>query len=625
MARVTFDLLITGGTLVTGAGRRPGTVAVRDGTIAAVLEPGASADGTDVIDARGLHVLPGVIDTHVHTRHPGVPEREDFLSGTSAAAAGGITTIFEMPISKLAVNSGESLTRRAELLQSTAVIDYALYGGAGHENLAQIASQAHAGAIAFKTFLQPPPPTRLDEFFGLWCTDEAQLLDVMRAVAATGLRHCFHCEHTPTFQALERRLDAEGRRTGRAHAESRPPVVEDLSVATMLALAEDIGARVQVVHCSSPRSARLARDARARGVDATVETCPPYLFFSDEALDRLGPFAKCNPPLRSDADMRGLRQCVREGLVEVIGTDHSPFLAEDKARGAENIFLAPPGLAGLEVLVPLMLTAVHEGWLTLEDLARLLSENAARLFGLATEGAADARRRRRPHYRGYDGSLALRPPDGADEVARQHANLRRRGDAGTGGRDRRAGRARVPERRRGRQPRAWPLRAASEAGPGVTSDVRRSLLGVVTIGQTPRADLLAAFSHEAPGADVRVVGALDGLTFDEVAALAAPGEYPLLVRLADGTSAEIARDRLAPRVAACARDLATGARNSWSWRVPESFPPSPATRPCSCPAVSSPPWSLRWPRALESASSRPMPRRCRLRNASGGTTGSRPS
>ncbi|MGD9904250.1 MAG: allantoinase AllB [Vicinamibacterales bacterium] len=380
------DRLIAGGTVVTSAGVRPADVAVAGGRIAAVLAPAATVQAAEVVDARGLHILPGVIDTHVHTRHPGVPEREDFLSGTSAAAAGGITTLFEMPIAKLPTNSGDALTRRAALLEADALVDFALYGGAGHENLEAIAGQAAAGAIAFKTFLQPPPPTRLDEFFGLWCTDVVALREVMRAVAATGLRHCFHCEYTPAFAALQRQLAAAGRRTGRAHAESRPAIVEDLSVAMVLALAEELGAAVQVVHCSSPRAARLAADARARGVDATVETCPPYLFFTDEALDRLGPYAKCNPPLRDAATRDRLRAAVRAGLVQVIGTDHSPFLAADKAAGADDIFAAPPGLAGLEVLVPLMLTAVHDGWLTLPAVAALLSENAARLFRLPAKG-----------------------------------------------------------------------------------------------------------------------------------------------------------------------------------------------------------------------------------------------
>jgi dihydroorotase-like cyclic amidohydrolase len=140
------------------------------------------------------------------------------------------------------------------------------------------------------------------------------------------------------------------------------------------------------VHASSPRSVRLAADARARGVDVTVETCPPYLFFTDEALDRLGPFAKCNPPLRSPADRDGLWAALRDGRIDYVGTDHSPFLAEEKERGRGNIFAAPPGLCGLEVMVPLMLTAVHEHRLTLPQLARVCSEKAADLFGLNRKG-----------------------------------------------------------------------------------------------------------------------------------------------------------------------------------------------------------------------------------------------
>jgi allantoinase len=381
-----YDLLVSGATLVTGAGIAEAGIAVSGGRIVDLLDPEARPAAAEVIDGRGLHVLPGVIDTHVHTRYPGVDAREDFDSGTAAAAAGGITTLFEMPIAKVPTNSGLNLARRAALMQPQARIDYALYGGAGDENLDEIAGQAEAGAVAFKTFLQPPPPARLDEFFGLTCTDEVRLLDVMRAVAATGLRHCFHCEHAPSVQALQARLQAAGRTTGRAHAESRPAFVEELSVAQVLTLAEATGVSVQVVHCSSPRSLRLVRDARARGVDATAETCPPYLFFTDEALDRLGPFAKCNPPLRAAEDVEALWEGVRAGLVACIGTDHSPFLGDEKARGRDPIFAAPPGLCGLEVMVPLMLTAVHHGRLPLPEVARLLSEGAAELFRLPGKG-----------------------------------------------------------------------------------------------------------------------------------------------------------------------------------------------------------------------------------------------
>lgn len=415
-----FDLLITGARVVSGPTAGHATLALGEGRIAAILEPGARPPAAAIVDATGLHALPGLIDTHVHTRHPGVAEREDFRSGTAAAAAGGITTLFEMPIAKVPANSGDGVRRRVAAMTPQAHIDFALYGGAGHENLHDIAAQAEAGVVAFKTFLQPPPPTRLDEFFGLWCTDHAALRDVMAAVAATRLRHCFHCEDTPMFQSLQASLAAEGRCRGRAHADSRPPIVEEVSVAMVLALAAESGGPVGVVHCSSAPSAQLVAEARARGLDATVETCPPYLCFTDEALERIGPFAKCNPPLRSAEGVRALWRALDAGQIHYIGTDHSPFLAHEKAVAAGDIFKAPPGLCGLEVMAPLMLTAVADGRLSLPRMVELCSTQAARIFGLAHKGRIDV---------GADADLTLVDLDAAwtydsgQAVTKSRANM----------------------------------------------------------------------------------------------------------------------------------------------------------------------------------------------------------
>lgn len=382
----TFDALVVNGRAVLPDGEAEAAIAIRDGRIAAVLDARARPEAREVIDATGLHVLPGLIDTHVHTRHPGVAAREDFASGTAAAAAGGITTLFEMPISKIPTNSAAAVEARVQAMTPQAHIDFALYGGAGHQNVERLAGQAAAGVVAFKTFLQPPPPTRLDEFDGLWCTDPARLPEVMRGVAATGLRHCFHCEHTPLWQARQRALERAGRRTGRAHAESRPPIVEVLSVAAVLALAAEVKGRVGVVHGSVAASAALVADARAAGIDATIETCPPYLFFTDEALDRLGAFAKCNPPLRDEAERARLWQALAAGEIDYIGTDHSPFLADEKAAAADDIFAAPPGLCGLEMMAPLMLTAVSDGRLSLARMVALCSTRAAEIFALPQKG-----------------------------------------------------------------------------------------------------------------------------------------------------------------------------------------------------------------------------------------------
>jgi dihydroorotase-like cyclic amidohydrolase len=392
---------------------------------------------------------------HRHARPQRIPACPNarLPVGTPAAAAGGITTLFES-ISKLAVNSGDSLAKRAALLGVTAVVDFALYGGAGHENLEAIAGQAEAGAIAFKTFLQPPPPTRLDEFFGLWCTDEVLLRDVMRAVKATSLRHCFHCEHTPTFQAFQRRLEQEGRITGKAHAESRPPGVEELSVAIVLALAEDLGARVQVVHCSSPRSARLARDARWRGVDATVETCRHI----SSSLTRPRPARAIREVQRRRSGANGVRgcQCLREGLIRWWARPLT-VPGRDKATGAKHL-LAPPGSPASRC------RAAHaggaHGWITLEDVAALCAENAAKLFALPRKGRLQA---------GADADLTIVDLgatwryDSAGALTKSRANMRIYDGVEMHGRVVSVVRGAVVARRRGHGQPAGAVRAAGTA------------------------------------------------------------------------------------------------------------------------------------------------------------------
>lgn len=385
VAERTYDLAITGGTLVSAGRAYPASIAVRDGRIADIMTAGVPIAAAQTMVVKGLHVLPGIIDTHVHTRHPGVEAREDFASGTAAAAAGGITTLFEMPISKVPTNSAANLKARLEAMAPQAHIDYALYGGAGRDNVDRIVEQAEAGAIAFKTFLQPPPEGREDEFLGLWCRHD-EVRHVMDAVRLTRLRHCFHCEEPGMYGPLRARLEGMGRTTGRAHAESRPAACEEVSVAVVLARAAEKPLPIGIVHCSSPMSARLAADARLRGLNVAVETCPPYLFFTEQALDKLGPYAKCNPALRS-AEMRdGLWHAIQGGLIEYIGTDHSPFLAEDKERFGDDIFKAPPGIAGLDIFTPLMLTAVNDRRITLPQVVAVCSENPAYVFRLPNKG-----------------------------------------------------------------------------------------------------------------------------------------------------------------------------------------------------------------------------------------------
>ena len=254
-----FDLTITGGQVVVQDNVMPATIAVAGGKIAGIFDANEQPSSREHLDAHGLHILPGLIDTHVHIRAPARPDREDFVSGTSAAAAGGITTLLEMPISDPPVNSAAVLSQRMTQLEPHALIDFGLYGSISPENMEEIPLMAEAGAIALKTFMTLPPPGREAEFVGLCCPNVSDLYDLMEAVAKTDLLHCFHCEHAGLLDLFLRKVQASGETRGIAHAKSAPPIVEDLSVAGILVFTELFGNRVQIVHLSSHKAAQAGQ------------------------------------------------------------------------------------------------------------------------------------------------------------------------------------------------------------------------------------------------------------------------------------------------------------------------------------------------------------------------------
>ena len=379
-------LVIAGGTVVTPTRVERLGVAIDEGRIVAIGREEDLPAGAERIDATGLHVLPGLIDTHTHARDPSVAEREDFGSATAAAAAGGITTILEMPISTPSVHSAEIFRARAVAVQPWAHVDFGLYGGAAGDNLEQIEGLAEAGAVGYKTFRTLAPAGRESEFIGLCAPDPADYLRALERVAATGLTAAVHAEDAQLLARNQAELQAVGERGPLSHARWRPPVVELSSVAQSIELARAAGARLQLAHCSTAAAVALATRARAE-MSVTVETCPHYLFLTQDDLERHGPFAKINPPLRSSEEVAALWACLRAGEIDVIGSDHSPFLVSEKAPYADDMWSALPGVPGLEALLPLLLTAVADGRLTLEQMVALTSTNAARIFGLRDKGA----------------------------------------------------------------------------------------------------------------------------------------------------------------------------------------------------------------------------------------------
>ncbi len=396
MAATAPELLITGGRVVLPHRIIEADVLVRDGKIAQLRErtgggapgggDGAARPAADVVDATGLYVMAGMIDTHVHLRDPGHPHRETFATGTAAAAVGGVTTVLEMPSGIPAVSDAGSWRYKDETVAPKAIVDYGLYGGAGHSNTGKIGEQAAAGAVAFKSFMNAPAPGADPGFDARSLPDDASFLAAMKAIAETGLVAVVHAENDSICGCLAAQLKAEGRTDLRAHAESRPPIAEEEAVARAILLAGAAGARLSIAHISTAAAVERVRRAKASGQPVTAEACPHHLFNTLDQAEHLGPYAKVNPPLRNESDVEALWAGLADGTIDYIGTDHAPYTTEDKDKGWNDIWSAPSGVHGLEAVLPALLTAVNQGRLTLPRLSRVVSQRASEVFGLSCKG-----------------------------------------------------------------------------------------------------------------------------------------------------------------------------------------------------------------------------------------------
>lgn len=377
-----LDLAIKGGTLVTEWGTYPADIGVEGTAIAAVGRPGTLPAARHELDAAGLLVLPGAIDIHFHVRAPGYPERGTFVTETGAAAAGGVTTVLEMPISTPGCARRDIFESRRALGQAQAIVNFGLYGAPGLLQRDEILGMAEAGACGFKIFTHAAPPDRADEFLGICLPDEDDLYRALELVSETGLLTTVHAENERLIQLFDGRMRGTGRTDPAAFTASRPTVVEAMSVAQLAVISEALGARIHVAHVSAEWPLRILREAQARGLPMTGETCPHYLAFTSDDLERHGPFALIKPPLRTAADQTALWQGLADGTLTAITTDHSPFTLAEKERGSADIWRAAIGAPGVEALVPFTLTEALEGRITLEQAVRLICGQPARLFGL---------------------------------------------------------------------------------------------------------------------------------------------------------------------------------------------------------------------------------------------------
>lgn len=374
---MTANLYLKNAKVVTEQEVFFGGIVVAGEKIAEVVKGSPEIAADQTIDVKGNLILPGIIDGHVHLNEPGREAWEGYATGTQAAAAGGITTLLDMPLNSTppTINRAE-LKKKREVAAAKAYIDYAQWGGFVDNNLAELDDLNADGVIGFKAFASNSGV----DFERL---DDDMLYAGLKKMAELGNLIGLHAENEYVTRLLGEQMRASGRTDRASWYESRPPFTELETVLRASYWAKVTGGNLHIVHVSIPEGHRAIARAKEEGVHVTSETCPHYLFFDEKDFEAIGPAAKCAPPLRSRAIVDELWSCVADGLVDVIGSDHSPCSWDEKAPGMENIWKAWGGISGMQsMLVALLSEGFHKRSVPLTTLVRLLSANPARLYGL---------------------------------------------------------------------------------------------------------------------------------------------------------------------------------------------------------------------------------------------------
>jgi dihydroorotase len=366
------DFVLANATIVTDTAQFIGSIAIKDGLIAAIGTADAMPEAVETIDLTGKHILPGAIDAHVHFREPGYSHKETWETGTASAAMGGVTTVFEMPNTNPPTGTVDALNLKLAHAKS-AYVDFGIYGLLGEDNLDQLEALIEGGVAGFKCFMGntfanlPSPPT-------------GAILEGFEIIAKHGYRIALHAENATIMARRQLALQAAGRTDPLAHLAARPPVVAVEAVARAAILAEWTGARIHILHVSSGDELRPLREAKARGVDITAETCPHYLLLDEHAYTDKKSLIRVNPPVREKVHQDQLWAGVRDRTIDMIATDHAPHSHAEKHK--DDIWGADCGFTGVETQMPLMLTQVVAGRMTLNDYVRMTSTAPAQAFGL---------------------------------------------------------------------------------------------------------------------------------------------------------------------------------------------------------------------------------------------------
>lgn len=390
-----WDLKIINGTIVNETETYEANIYVKAEKIAAISSEDLPGDAKETIDATGKYVLPGLIDTHVHSRDPGPTYKEDFAHSTRAAAAGGITSIFEMPNTTPPVNNAANFDLQEKNLSQKAYVDFGMWGIClGHLNKEDIHDMYRKGVIGFKFFwgyavhqetfqlmynYKPGMENVIPPF------DDGEVYQMMEEVAKTNRMFAVHAESTELIQALTNRVEKRGGRTYEDLLEGRPNLAEALTVRKGIEMAKTAGVHFHVLHVSTAEGVEAVREAKAKGYEVTVETCPHYLFLSNEDYQQIGSQMKVYPPVKYKKDQEAIWEAIADGTISHVCSDHAPHTEEEKDG---DLWSIPAGMCGVESMVPLMLDAVNQGKLSLPKVVSLLSTQPAKLFQLYPQKGA---------------------------------------------------------------------------------------------------------------------------------------------------------------------------------------------------------------------------------------------
>ena len=378
--------------MILPRGVAPATVHVRGASIERVGDWHDVPPGTPLHDVGHLLVMAGVVDTHVHVNEPGRTHWEGFETATRAAAAGGVTTLLDMPLNSIpATTSVAGLEAKREAARGKCHVDVGFLGGVIPGNLHELAPLARAGVFAFKAFMVP---SGVDEFP---CVSEHDLREAMPVLASLGLPLMVHAEH-PDFI---RPALADSRGGYDDYLASRPPESERAAIELLLRVVEGTGVHIHIVHLSSELGLETVRKARLRDARITAETCPHYLTFASSEIPEGATEYKCAPPIRSAADRDALWQGLRDGDIDGVVSDHSPCPPEMKVSNGD-FFEAWGGIASVQLGLPIVWTAALGRGLTPSHVARWMCEAPSRLANLSTRKGSIAA--------GYDADLVIWDP-----------------------------------------------------------------------------------------------------------------------------------------------------------------------------------------------------------------------